>query len=139
MQTWSPVNYTLLVAHNTTRNKTWNYLCWKRYDVVETGVTHTTALEAVRLNISGVTDWVIVKVLVDSMRCMRTKFCPLLIFYRLFQQPATSANNITKDIAQPMHCAHNLQILFRIINFHTHDKGTDHVAQWFGIQQLLCD
>ena len=71
--------------------------------------SYTTALEAVRLNISGVTDWVIVKVLVDSMGCMHTKFCPVLIFYRLFQQPATSANNMTKDTAQPMHCAHNLQ------------------------------
>ena len=59
------------------------------------------------------------------MGCMHTKLCPVLIFYRLFQQPATSANNITKDTAQPMHCAHNLQILFCIINFHTHDKSTD--------------
>ena len=102
---------------------------------METGVTHTTALEAVRLNISGVLfDWIIVEVLVDSMGCVHTKFCPVPIFYRLFQQPATSANNITKDIAQPMHCARNLQILFRIINFHTHDKNTDPVAQWFGIQ-----
>jgi hypothetical protein len=68
------------------------------------GKSYTTASEAVRPNISEVTDSIIVKMLVNSLPCMHTEVPSGADIYRLFQQPATSANNITKDTGQPMQC-----------------------------------